>query len=81
MLAAGGTIGLIILYSSAIFKSLKLTAILGTLLIFIFGFVFVILQLEDYALLVGSIGLFVILGIVMLATRKLDWYTLNRESK
>ena len=81
MIASGATIGLIIMYSSAIFKSIKLTVILGTLLMFIFGFVFVILQLEDYALLVGSIGLFVILGIVMLATRKLNWYTLNRESK
>ena len=78
MIASAGTIGLIIMYSKAIFKSFKLIGILGIFLAFIFGFVFVILQLEDYALLVGSIGLFVILGIVMMATRKLNWYTFNK---
>ena len=81
MIASAATIGLIIMYSKAIFKSFKLTGILSIFLAFIFGFVFVILQLEDYALLVGSIGLFVILGIVMMATRKLNWYTSNKEDK
>jgi inner membrane protein len=29
--------------------------------------------MEDYALLVGSIGLFAILGAVMYFSRKIDW--------
>ena len=29
---------------------------------------------EDYALLIGSVGLFVILGMVMYLTRRIDWY-------
>ena len=32
------------------------------------------LQSEDYALLIGSLGLFVILAGVMILTRKVDWY-------
>lgn len=38
-------------------------------------FLFTLLQLQDYALLAGSIGLFVILVIVMRASRKIQWYS------
>ena len=37
-------------------------------------FLFTILQLQDYALLLGSIGLFVVLALVMYLSRKIDWY-------
>lgn len=39
----------------------------------LYGFIFVIIQLENYALLVGSIGLFVILAIIMFTSKKIDW--------
>ena len=39
----------------------------------LYSFIFVIIQLEDYALLVGSIGLFLILALIMFASRKIDW--------
>ena len=35
------------------------------------------LQAEDYALLIGSIGLFVIVVLLMILTRKIDWYEIN----
>lgn len=38
-------------------------------------FLFTILQLQDYALLAGSIGLFVILAIVMRASQQIKWYS------
>jgi len=38
-------------------------------------FLFTILQLHDYALLVGSIGLFVILAIIMRASQQIKWYS------
>jgi inner membrane protein len=38
-------------------------------------FLFTILQLHDYALLVGSIGLFVILAIIMKASQQIKWYS------
>ena len=31
-------------------------------------------QLEDYALLIGSIALFIILAVVMYISRRIDWY-------
>ena len=33
---------------------------------------------EDYALLIGSVGLFVILGAIMFVTRRVDWFTVGR---
>jgi inner membrane protein len=32
---------------------------------------------EDYALLIGSVGLFAILGAIMYATRRVDWYAVG----
>ena len=43
----------------------------------LYGFLYVLLQIQDYALLVGSIGLFVVLGAVMWLTRDVDWYALR----
>ena len=39
-----------------------------------YAFLYAALQSEDYALLIGSLGLFVILAGVMILTRKVDWY-------
>lgn len=65
---------LITIYSSSILTSSKLTAFLFGLLTVMYGFIYTILQLEDTALLVGSIGLFIILATVMIWSRKVDWY-------
>ena len=43
-----------------------MTVVLGAL----YGYLYVLLQLEDYALLMGSVGLFVILALVMFLTRQ-----------
>ncbi|MEJ2169434.1 MAG: inner membrane CreD family protein [Desulfobacterales bacterium] len=42
---------------------------------------YILLQLEDYALLMGSIGLFVVLSVVMYLTRKIDWYASPQEDR
>lgn len=74
LLAAGATIGAITVYSAAIFKNRKATLLSALILLLIYGFVFVIIQLQDYALLVGSIGLFLTLIIIMYLSRKIKWY-------
>jgi len=40
----------------------------------LYSYLYVLLQAEDYALLLGSVGLFLILALVMYITRRLDWY-------
>jgi inner membrane protein len=47
---------------------------LTSILIFSFGFIFILMQLESYALLAGSIGLFFVLAMTMFFTRKINWY-------
>ncbi|MEO9477795.1 MAG: cell envelope integrity protein CreD [Cyclobacteriaceae bacterium] len=65
------------LYSLSVFKSKKLTSLLVATLSGIYGFLFVTLQLADYALLMGSIGLSIILGATMYFTRNINWYQLK----
>ncbi len=71
--ASAATVLLIGGYSAAILRgalrALLMSAVLGGL----YGYLYVLLQLEDYALLLGSFGLFVILALVMYLTRKVDW--------
>jgi inner membrane protein len=66
-------VSLISLYSISILKDKKFPTFIGISLSVLYTFIFVIIQLEDYALLVGSIGLFFILAAVMYFSRKIEW--------
>jgi inner membrane protein len=44
---------------------------------FLYALLYGLLSAEDYALLMGSILLFVLLGVFMMLTRKVDWYALG----
>jgi inner membrane protein len=73
-IAAAATILLITFYAKSHFNSWKSASIFGTLLTCLYGFIFILIRLEDTALLVGSIGLFIILALVMYGSRKINWY-------
>jgi len=60
---------------------MPLALLISGILLILYTFIFVIIQLEDYALLIGSIGLFIILGLVMYISRKIDWYNIELEKK
>ena len=45
----------------------------------LYAYLYVLLQLEDYALVMGSTGLFIALSVIMYVTRKIDWYGLKME--
>jgi len=72
-IASCAVLGLITIYSQVILKGFKFPLLICTSLASLYGFIYVIIQLENYALLVGSIGLFLILAIIMFASRKIDW--------
>lgn len=75
LLASSVTVALITAYTHSMFASRTLTTIFGGLLSCLYTFLFILLQREDYALLLGSAGLFIILALFMYLTRKVDWYT------
>ncbi len=73
LIAGLAVVGLISAYSKAILKSIRFMSFIAISLLTLYTFIFVIIQLENYALLVGSIGLFLILGTIMMISRKIDW--------
>lgn len=72
--ASIATVLLITLYAKGHFKSWKVASVFAGAIGSIYGFIFVLIRLEDTALLVGSIGLFCILALAMYASRKINWY-------
>jgi len=52
---------------------------LGGGLIGVYTFLYITLRQQDYALLMGTVALFVLLGVVMWVTRKVDWYARDVE--
>jgi inner membrane protein len=72
-IAGTAVITMITLYSISILKNRKFPLFIAAALTVLYSFIYVIIQLEDYALLVGSVGLFLILGSVMYFSRKIDW--------
>lgn len=74
-IASVATIVLISAYGAALLRSrLRVLGLAGVLAL-LYGYLYVLLQLEDWALLMGSIGLFLILALVMYTTRRVDWGT------
>ena len=59
------TVGLVTSYLFGVLKVKKQALIIGALLLLMYGYIFVLLNLESYALLAGSIGLFIILAAIM----------------
>jgi inner membrane protein len=73
IIASAATIGLIAWFVKSILQSGKATTILSVVLVLIYSYIFSLMQLQDYSLLLGSIGLFITLAVVMYFSRKLQW--------
>ena len=71
--AAIATIGLITWYVGSMLRSGKTSVFIGAQLSVQYGFVYTLIQLQDYALLMGSVGLFITLALVMYFSRKIKW--------
>ena len=72
-IAAAATIGLIAWFVGSLLRSTRMSVFITLLLIVQYGFVFTLIQLQDYALLMGSIGLFITVAVVMYFSRKIKW--------
>ncbi|ABC27859.1 Inner membrane protein involved in colicin E2 resistance [Hahella chejuensis KCTC 2396] len=77
LIACGAVIGQVGWYAGQFIRRRKLTIAFITLLIVLYGYLLSLLNEQDMALLYGSLGLFIILGAAMFATRKIDWYNLR----
>ncbi|MBI5138750.1 MAG: cell envelope integrity protein CreD [Candidatus Vogelbacteria bacterium] len=66
-------------YSSFVLKSGNRAFLISIILVLLYGYLYLILQLEDYALVAGSLLMFILLGGAMYATRNIDWFSLERK--
>jgi len=64
-------------YAKAIVDNKKFSMTIMGFLTILYSYLFIILQLEDYSLIMGTLGLLIILGLVMYYTRKINWYEIE----
>lgn len=73
-------VGLITFYVSHVLRSLMRALGFAAILAGMYGTLFVILQSEDYTLMLGSVLVFLLLTAVMVLTRRVDWYALGQKA-
>jgi len=74
LISAVLVISLISFYVISVYKSTRIGSIIFAALTVFYGLMYTILLLQDYSLLIGNIALFLLLAIVMILTRKLNWF-------
>jgi inner membrane protein len=79
LIAGGAIVFLITAYSTSILKRGKLVALVGFVLVVLYTFLFTILQVEAYSLLMGSIGLFIVMALIMYLSRNVKWQSSGEE--
>jgi inner membrane protein len=77
--SAGALVALITVYLAGALRRWSLAVGAGAGLATLYAMLFWILRSEDYSLLMGALLLFVVLVVLMLATRRLDWGNVARR--
>ncbi len=77
LIAMSATVLLISAYIKSIFHKATIALGFGVSLAALYTYIFILIQLQDYALLFGSIGLFLMLALLMYFSRKIDWYAVK----
>lgn len=81
LLSASSIILLIGSYCSVVLQQRKRGIYTGLLFALLYGFIFILVKAEDTSLLMGSIGIWIILAMIMYLTRKINWYAVNVDDK
>lgn len=80
LIAAVATVSALSLYAGSVFASRA--AMVNAFVVFsaLYGLIYVLMRMEDYALLVGSLASFAAIAGTMWMTRNLDWYGVGRSA-
>ena len=76
-LASLAVIGMVAAYSIVVLRRLSRALVVAVGVSLLYAYLYLLLMNEDYALLIGSVGLFAILGAIMYATRNVDWHAVG----
>jgi inner membrane protein len=79
LIAAAAVTALMTLYSRSLLPSWNKSWYMGLVVLLSYVLLYAVLNAESYALLIGSIGTFIVVALVMFLTRKLDWYGRENE--
>jgi inner membrane protein len=71
LIASAATIAMTTIYFYSLIKQKNATFILAGIMLLLYAFLYIILQVEDYALLFGSVFLFIVLGVIMFVSNKI----------
>lgn len=67
-------IGQITFYVTDLLKKVKERLMFFSFLVILYAYLFIVMRLEDFALLVGSLGMFALISVAMFLTKKIDWF-------
>ena len=81
VIAAAAIIGLLTAYSAAVLHSWRRASFIGAMLAALYTLLFVLLSMETFSLLIGSVLLFAALAGIMYVTRRVDWSAVGREDE
>ncbi len=79
LVASAATIGLVSAYAASTLKSARRGGLMASLLTVLYASLYLLLRATDYALLIGSVSLFIALAVIMYVTRNIDWYRTDAE--
>lgn len=77
LISALAVVGMVGMYAKSVLPGKTKGWAVGGNVAILYGYLYFILQLQDYALLIGSLGLFIILALIMYFTRNFDWYAID----
>jgi inner membrane protein len=78
-MAAFMVVSLVTVYARNVLKNSGRAGLVGGGMTALYLYLLALLQEQEYSLLAGSIGLFVILALIMFLTRNISWYTAPEE--
>jgi len=76
-IATAAIVALVSFYSYVVLGTGRRTLTIGASLAALYAYLFSLLQEQNYALLIDSIGMFTMLAVVMYLTRDIDWFKLT----
>lgn len=74
LISSLATVLLIAFYVRSSTGKIRQGLMTGALLLVLYAFLYTTLQMQDFSLLFGSVGIFVVMAIIMFVSRKVNWY-------
>lgn len=79
LIAGLATVILISTFIKMITKDNKTALLFAGILSVFYTFIFVLMQLRDYSLIVGTVGIFIILAVLMRVSTKVNWFQFDKR--